>query len=245
MLDNFYKYILEQKVKWMYKFAHDLKADFKINTQVGIGFKHVEYYYSAIVEKKLYVHKDALRFLMTNGGTYYGDSKEQQELKFNSNLSEIRAIDLSIDEIFQFFRGEMSETPLYPKLIMESESFFVLEAPLEDLWEPLFNLRKVDCSFLVKEYNLFYKKQKKIFSPFHRELSGEIFRNKINGDLKIFDLAKFKFHENNRFVIYFSDRMKLNKLFVLDASMFTFKKTMLVPFELDFEIEGTEVINLK
>lgn len=243
-MDKFSKYLVDKKVEYIYRFSKDIKKEFDIDIKLGTGFKNIQFHYSAPVDGKLYVHKDALRFVYTNADTYLEDSREIQTYKFCTDSKVIDEYNARIKTIFEFIRSGFGGSSLFPKVLDESQSFFVLENNDEDLWEPVFRLRKEDKVELLMEFESLYKKKKMIVSPFKSELSGEIFRHKDTGKLKIFDMRKLKIHANDFFVIYFNDWGTINNLYILQTSIFTFKKTLLKAYEADFDTESTVLVKL-
>lgn len=243
-MDKFDKYLLDNKLKYIYRFVHDAKKDFGIDVKPGTGFKNIQFYYSANIDGKMYVHKDALHFVYTNADTYVEDSREIQSFKFCKDQSVIDDYNKKIETIFDFIRSDFSKCEFFPRLLDESPNFFVFECLDEDDWEPVYRLRVDDRKDLVQKFNLAYGGKKNIVSPFKSELSGEIYRNKNSGNLRIFDMAKLKSHVNDFFVIYFCDRRNINTLYVLKANFLTFKKTFLKAYQADFDTEYAEFIKL-
>jgi hypothetical protein len=224
----------------MYQFQSDFKKDFWIDLPHGKGFTKSDFFHFAEVDGKKYVHKEAMRFVLTNGGSYFLHQKAPEGNTINTNAAEIQKIDLIPEKMFSFFRNDINNHKIYPKLLSESENFFVFEFYDDTHWTRLDHLTPEDSKYIKQHYVPHHRNTKEVVTPFFNQMVKKLFRNNSTGEIVMVDLKSLEFRPvSNLAVLMYNGRV--NDLYLLERRFVT-RKYILKPYALDYPVHFTSLI---
>ena len=215
-MKRFERCLLENKVKFIRAAREALKRDFNLIVPEGHGFTRKKIFHHIITGGKRYVHKEALKFYLSNAYTYDPDFGQRRRVSEADLLKIKEETQANIESLFSFFSGDINSCLLYPKLLDESESFFVFDFyHEEDGWEVLKLFSKKDFSSIMKLLPSPKNRPRYIVTPFYNQMYGKILKNKLSGKIKIVDLKNFEIHPKGRNFIYLYDKNeKINDLYL-------------------------------
>lgn len=228
-----------RKIKYLYEVKDALYSDFKIDINLGTGFSKSEYFHFVSYEGKKYVYKDALKFIYTNGDTYYLHEPLTEEFVQNPDKASREEVDGKIEKMFNFFRNDINNFRLFPEFIEETEKFFVFKY-YDEGWEKLSYLTREDSKYIRKHFVWKYQNSKETITPFYNNMVHKLMRNKETGEIKMIDLKSLEFHQVPFLAIYMYSVIT-NDLYVLDWR-FHSKEKLLKPFMLDYPAETARII---
>lgn len=234
------KYLIEKKVEMLYRISRDFKTDFNIELPHGAGFTKSKFVYFVQYQGKKYVNKEALRFLLTNGDTYFVHQKEQELFMVNDDHVARERVDANAILVMDFIRNEMESYQIFPKLFEETTHFFVLEFFSDDEWEPLSALKKDEAQFIYQNFTKKIKNKKQLITPFYNQMAEKLYRHKKTGVVKMTDLKSLEVREKDPLAILMCDG-RVNALYLLERR-FVFKKYLLEPFKNDYAIQDTIIV---
>lgn len=240
-MNQMQNYLLQEKIKRIHKFKEDLKTDFNLEVPLGTGFTRSEMFHFGLTEGKKYVHKESLRFILTNGYTYLLHQKFPTELQINPNQDEIATINKDVDRMFNFFRREINHHRLFPKLIEESESFFVFEY-YEDEWENISTLSIEDARYIKKHFIRSLDNEKKVITPFYNQMAKKLVKHRITGEIIMVDLKSLELRDQGSLSVFMYNDI-MNNLYLLERR-FTTRAKILEPFSIDYPTRATNIIKL-
>lgn len=241
-MNNFEKYLLDNKIRLMKKFAQDLKKDFKISVPEGYGFTKSDFFHFGAIEDKKYVHKEALLFFFTNALTYNYDATKNDfdENNIQVDPKEKEKIDSNIKKMIDFFRTDKRKKSLYPRLLEESENFFVFEFYQEgDTWRKLSALTRKDARYIRKNLVEMPKHKGMYLSPFKNQMCKKIMKNKVTGELKLIDIKSYEVVDYCPRIIYMFSYFH-NDIYICGFALRTRDK-IIAPFEEDYPVDDARL----
>ena len=240
MNTKFNLYLRSEKIKWIHKFSEDFNKDFGVELPHGTGFTKSDFFHFAAVDGKKYVHKEAMKFVLTNGGTYSEHQERPIDFKLNSNLKETEKIDLNIARMFNFFRNDINQYKLYPAFLSETEHFFIFKYYDSNEWTSLDILLKKDSEYIKKSYVRYIKGTNEVVTPFFNQMINKLFRNNSTGEIIMVDLKSLEFRpKSNLSILMYNGR--INELYLLERFFWT-KSFILRPYAIDYPVKYTQLI---
>lgn len=207
-------YIIKEKAQWIRRAQNDLFREFGIK---HIPFTRKQFFYFFDIDRKKYIHKEALKFVYSNADTYSYRSDPVY-----CNLAK----EYEIPDIMNFL--ENAENELLPTLVEVTDNFLVYDyipgKPVESITEQEYNYLKDKDTFME-------------LTPFYNSMTYNLLRE---DKLYLIDLKHFEERKDLPFFIYFYNYDNcINKLYTdKNADIGKIKEHLLV----DYPIEGTEII---
>ena len=232
----------ENKIRLLKKFRADFILDFNIDPGEGKGFTRSEYFHFGEINKKKYVHKEALRFALTNGGTYYLGVEALENFEVNPDEKLKKQIDLNIEKLFDCYRTSLNSYKIYPTFLGETEHFFIFDYYDLEEWDELEDLTLEDAKYIKNALDPIYKKNKLILSPFHNQMFKKFLRNKNTGEIKCRDLKNLEFREPMPLGILFYNGY-INTYYQL-VRRFRSREYILRDYAIDYPVKSTKIIKL-
>lgn len=239
---KFSVYQRENKVRLLNQFREDFKHDFNIDPGHGKGFTRSEYFHFGAIGNRKYVHKESMRFMLTNGESYYVGVEALELFKVNPDQSEKEKIEKNIERIFNFFRNDINNYKIYPNLLEETEHFFVFEFYELEEWEELESLNLKDAKRITEALLPIYKKNKEIVTPFYNQMNLKFLRNKKTGEIKCRDIKSLEFRPASPLGILFYNGY-INTYYQLERR-FRSREYILRDFAIDYPVKSTKVVKL-
>lgn len=239
-MSEFKIYLRNEKIKWLYKIKEEMARDFGIELPHGAGFTRSDFCHFIIIEDKKYVHKGAMAFILTNGGTYFEHQQIPKMVKINDNLVQRNVIDLKVEKMFHFFRHEINTHKLYPQFLSETEHFFVFKYYSEDEWMPLTKLTSNDSAEIRRLFDEGNEDKKEVVTPFYNQVINKLFKNKKSGAIVMIDLKILEFHPKGPLAILMHNK-RINDLYLLERRYWT-RSFILKPYALDYYVHDTKLI---
>lgn len=233
-------YLREEKVKWLHKMRDDLRKDFGIEVPHGSGFSKKSFVHFIVVDGKKYVHKEALRFIYTNGDTYFMNVEMPKYFSVNQDQTEIKRIDANADRIFNFFRQEINQCKIYPDFLAETENYFVFKYYSEDEWERLERLTRYDTDFIKSSFDQTFKGEREVITPFYNQMYNKLYRHKTTGEIVMVDLKGLEVWPKSSLAILMYGAF-VNDLYLLERRFLT-RNYLLKPFAIDYPVQETNII---
>lgn len=235
-------YLRNKKVEFIKESYKDFKKDYGIDLEYGQGFTRSEFFHFVAYGGKKYVHKNALRFLLTNGETYFVGLENPKEFKVNQDISMIMKTKENVEKMFYFFRHEINSYEIYPKLLEESESFFVFEYFDSEEFEEIEKLNLKDAKFIYSHYKKATNGKKEVVTPFYNQMYRKILRNKLTNEIKVRDIKGLEFHSNDPLgILFYNDAV--NVYYLLERR-YLLKSMILKPYVTDYKVKATQMIKL-
>lgn len=235
------EYLRLEKIKRLHQAKADLKTDFNIDVPEGTGFTLSDMFHFIRIDDKKYVHKESMRFILTNGDTYNVNQEITEKVTINHDPEVKKKTDANMERMFQFFREDINSFKLYPEFLEESEHFFVFKY-YGDGWENLSSLTKEDSKYIRKNYVKTYKKTNETVTPFYNQMSHKLLKNIKTGEIKMVDLKSLEFRPKTDLAIYmYNDAV--NDLYLLERRFVTRSK-IVAPFVMDYPGEAARIIKL-
>ncbi|WP_408098570.1 hypothetical protein ACJVC5_06555 [Peredibacter sp. HCB2-198] len=233
------EYLRLEKIKRLHQAKADLKTDFNIDVPEGTGFTRSDMFHFIRIGDKKYVHKESMRFILTNGDTYNVNQEISDNVVINQNPEIRKKTDDNVARMFQFFREDINKFPLYPEFLEESPHFFVFRYYAGD-WENISRLTKEDSKFIRKHFVKTYKNTKETITPFYNQMSHKLVKNMKTGEIKMVDLKSLEFRPKTDLAIYMYNDA-INDLYLLDRRFVTRSK-LVAPFAMDYPSEAARII---
>lgn len=233
------EYLRQEKIKRLYQVKSDLMTDLGLEVEAGTGFTRSDMFHFVAIDGKKYIHKDSMRFVLTNGHTYFLHQESLDCFTVNPNLEERRLIDENVERMFRFFREDINNFPLYPEYLEETENFFVFKYYDGD-WENIDYLTREDSKYIRKHYIKSYKSSRETITPFYNQMLNKLVKNKKTGELKMVDLKSLEFRPKTDLAIYMYNG-PVNDLYLLERRFVTRKK-IIAPFAMDYPVEHARII---
>lgn len=233
------EYLRIEKIKRLLQVKTDLWIDFKIEVPEGKGFTRSDMFHFVHLDDKKYVHKESMRFILTNGYTYKVNQELTDRVSINYNPEIKKTTDINVERMFQFFREDINQFKLYPEFLGESEHFFIFKY-YEGDWENISHLSKEDSKYIRKNYVKAYKGTKETITPFYNQMSHKLVKNMKTGEIKMVDLKSLEFRPKTDLAIYMFNDV-VNDLYLLERRFVTRKK-LVQPFALDYPSEAASII---
>jgi len=237
-LNEFKKYLRIKKVEWLHKIHEDFHRETGIDLPHGHGFTRSDFCHFVAYEGKKFVHKGAMKFILTNGDTYSVHEKLQDT--FEQKTIDKKKIDDNVEKMFNFFRHEINGNKLFPRFLEETENFFIFQFYETEDWTPLEELTIEDSSYIRKIFLEFNKGKKEIVSPFFNQMVNKLFRHQKTGEIVMIDLKGLEFHPNGPLSILMNNGY-VNDLYLLERRYWT-KSYILKPYSLDYSVAKTRLI---
>lgn len=241
-MSDFMSYLRLEKVKWIHKIQNDFKKDFGFELPHGAGFTRSDFVHFVAVDGKKYVHKGAMTFILTNGGTYFLEQKKLDSFKVNENAEERKKIDLKVERMFDFFRKDINQCKLYPTLLSESENFFIFKYYDENEWTKLDHLTKQDSEYIRSVYVDNFRGTNEVVTPFYSQMLYKLFRNNKTGEVVAVDLKSLEFRPKISLGIFMCG-WGINDFYLLERRYWT-KNYILKPYSVDYPVRETNLIKL-
>lgn len=238
-MNSMREYLRLEKIKHLHQVKTDLWTDFKIEVPAGTGFTRSEMFHFVRIEDKKYVHKESMRFVLTNGYTYNVNQELMDIVSINTDPEMKKKTDINVERMFQFFREDINEFKLYPELIGESEHFFIFKYYDGD-WDNISRLTKEDSKYIRKNYVKTYKNTNETVTPFYNQMSHKLVKNTKTGEIKMVDLKSLEFRPKTDLAIYMYNDI-VNDLYLLERRFVTRKK-IVQPFTLDYPGHAANII---
>lgn len=232
-------YLRQEKIKRLHQVKADLMTDLGIEVPAGKGFTRSDMFHFVAIGDKKYVHKDSMRFVLTNGLTYHLHEALFDTLMINQNVEERRLIDENVERMFRFFREDINDFKLYPEYLEETERFFIFRY-YDDDWENIDFLTKEDAKFIRQHYVKTYKGGKDTITPFYNQMLNKLVKNKSTGAIKMVDLKSLEFRPKTDLAIYMYNG-PINDLYLLERRFVT-KKKIIAPFAIDYPVDQARII---
>jgi len=239
-MNEFRIFLRKEKIKWLYKMHEDFYKETGIVLPHGHGFTISDFCHFLIHDGKKFVHKDAMRFVLTNGGTYSAHEKLLETFIFNSSEKARLKIDNEVERMFDFYRLEINQIKLFPNLLKETEHFFVFEYYPESEWTQLLELTKEDSDYIRKVFLDFNRNKKEVVTPFNNQLLNKFFRNNKTKELVMVDLKCLEFHPKAPLSILMKNNY-INDLYLLERRYWT-RAYILKPYTMDYDVSRTRLI---
>lgn len=233
-------YLREEKIKWLHKMRDDLLKDCGVEVPHGSGFSKKSFVHFMVVDDKKYVHKEALKFIYTNGGTYFMNTEMPKYFVVNQNAVEKKRIDGNVERMFNFFREGINQCKIYPEFLAETENFFVFKYYSEDEWERLERLTRYDTDFIKKSFDQTFKDEKEVITPFYNQMYNKLFRHKKTGEIVMVDLKGLEVWPKTSLAILMYGEY-VNDLYLLERRFLT-RAYILKPFAIDYPVQETNII---
>lgn len=239
-MNKFEKYLLENKTNFIRRFRDDIKKDFDVDVPEGHGVTQSDFFHFGVVDGLKYVHKEALRFIFSNAGTYQLHEPSSKNLEFVASEPEKKAVENTIEKLFDFFRGEINEHSIYPEFIRESEKFFVFKYySAEEGWGRINSLSRSDAKYIKARYKGLSKQTNKVVTPLYNQMFDKVFKNRKTGEIKFVDLKSFELRPKEKPMVYFYNG-DVNDLYVLGVSIATRNK-LVERFAIDYPVKNTRI----
>lgn len=131
-------YIIKEKARWIRQAQKDLFQEFGIE---HTPFTRKDFFYFFELDRRKYVHKQALEFVYSNAGTWTNDSDPS-----HCNLAK----QYEIPEVIDFLQNNDSE--LIPDLLEVTDNFLVFDyipgKPVDSITEEEYNYLKDETLFM-------------------------------------------------------------------------------------------------
>lgn len=239
---SFQTYLRNKKVELIKESYVDFKADFNVELDYGSGFTRSDFFHFVIYDGKKYVHKKAFEFLLTNGETFLVNVENPKEFMVNKNVNEIVKHKANVVKMFEFFRSEINKYEIYPKLLNESEHFFVFEYYGDEDYEEILDLKLEDAKYISLHYKKATKGKNEVVTPFFNQMYHKILRHKHSKIIKIRDIKGLEFHDNEALgILFYNDAV--NVYYLLERR-YILKSMILAPFKNDYKVKATQMIKL-
>lgn len=239
-MNNFEKHLLESKTKFIRLFREDLKKDFGVDVPEGYGFTQSDFFYFGALGEFKYVHKEAMRFILTNGDTYQEHEPLNGEFPFEADQERKEVVNNKIEVLFNFFRSEINQHPLYPEFTRESESFLVFKYYRPEAgWGRINSLSRVDARHIKENYKPLESRSDTFATPLYNQMADKVFKHKESGEIKFVDLKSFELRPKAKPMIYFYNGV-INDLYVLGLNISPRKK-LIRRFELDYPVMDARI----
>jgi hypothetical protein len=239
-MSEFTTYLRVEKVKLIQKIQNDFKKDFGTDLPHGAGFTRSDFVHFVANEGKKYVHKGAMSFILTNGGTYLLEQKKLEKFKLNEDAEERKNIDLKVERMFDFFRNDINQCKLYPTLLGETENFFIFKHYDETEWTKIEHLTKKDSEYIKSVYVDNFRGTNEVVTPFFNQMLYKLFRNNKTGEIVVVDLKSLEFRPKSSLAIFFCG-WGINELYLLERRYWT-RAYILKPFAIDYSVKQTILI---
>lgn len=233
------EYLRLEKIKHLHQVKLDLKSDFNLDVADGTGFTRSEMFHFVRIGDKKYVHKESMRFILTNGDTYNVNQQLADNVFINKDPEIRKKTDANVDRMFKFFREDINQFPLYPELLEETPHFFVFRYYDGD-WENISWLSKADSKYIRKHYVKAYKNTNETITAFHNQMSHKLVKNMKTGEIKMVDIKSLEFRPKTDLAIYMFNDI-VNDLYLLERRFVT-RKTIVAPFAMDYPSEAARII---
>jgi len=237
-MKNFKLYLRDKKIEFLKKCHEDFISDFNFELSSGAGFTRCDFFHFVVHEQIKFVHKESLKFILTNGDTYSRHERLEEIMQPNQEQKEIVLKD--VERMFDFLRTEINQVNLFPKLLSETKNFFVFEYYDEDDWLQLEKLSLKDSVYIRHTFLTYTKNKKEIVTPFYNQMANKIFRNRKTGEVKMVDLKSLEFRKNGPLAILMNNKY-VNDLYLLERRYWT-KSHILKPFSIDYPVHLTSII---
>lgn len=184
------------KAKQIREAMADYKQEFDKNVKI---FTNKEFFYFFMDDNKKFIHKDSLRFRLTNADTYgYNINPEVCLLEDRKNVP---SMEKEIKDIFDFIIN--TKSPLMPELT-QTKNFLSYEF-IEG--EPLKEITLEDF-YILKEFH-----EQHEFTPFYNSMCYNIIRTKSG--LKIVDFKHYERKDKKPFFVYmYNQKYNVNTLYL-------------------------------
>lgn len=233
-------HLRNEKIRLMYQLQIDFKKDFDIELPHGAGFTKSDFFHFVAVDGKKYVHKEAMLFHLTNGGTYLLGKKNPDFFSISTDAKEREKVNSIASRMFDFFRYDINNHPLFPKFLFETDYFFVFNFYQEDEWEPLDQLTLEDSIYIKRTFIPHYKNTKEVVTPFFSQMKRKLFRSKSNGNIVMVDLKCLDFRSISSLAILMYNG-RVNDLYLLERRFVT-RKYILKPYAMDYPVQYANLI---
>ena len=207
-------YIIKEKARWIRRAQKDLFQEFGIE---HLPFTRKDFFYFFDIDRRKYVHKEALEFVYSNADTYSYRSDPVY-----CNLAK----EYEIPDIVHFL--ENTESELLPPLVEVTDNFLVYDyipgKPVDSITEEEYNY--------LKDENTFTE-----LTPFYNSMTYNLLRAE---KLYLIDLKHFEERKDLPFFIYFYNYDNcINRLYTdKNADIDKIKDHLSV----DYPVEDTEII---
>jgi len=220
----------------------DFKKETGISLPHGHGFTRSDFVHFFSYEGKKYVHKEAMRFILTNGDTYSVHEKRQEEVlgSLAAKPDIKKQVDANVEKMFSFFRKEINDNKLFPELLSETDKFFIFKFYDKEEWTPLEELTAQDCLYIKKVFVGFNKGKKEIVTPFYNQMANKLFRHNESGEIVMIDLKGLEFHPNGPLSILMNNTY-VNDLYLLERRYWT-RSYILKPYAMDYSVAKTRLV---
>lgn len=191
------RFLLVEKSKQILKAKKHYLEDFDKETKM---FTNKEFFYFFLDEGKKYIHKDSLRFCLTNADTYNFDINPTGET--NTDPQVVKAFEKEIHDLFEFYTNYKGN--FLPNLQSSKHFFyydFVEGESITSITDEEF--------FKLKEFH-----DSSEFTPFYNSLCYNIVREP-NNSLKIIDFKHFERKDEKPFFVYlYNEDHRINVLYM-------------------------------
>lgn len=239
-MNEFRIFLRNEKIKWLYKMQEDFCKETGVQLPHGHGFTRSDFCHFLIYDGKKFVHKEAMRFVLTNGGTYSAHEKLPETFIFNNDVNARLKIENDAERMFNFYRFEINKIKLFPSLLEETEHFFVFKYYPEDEWTPLDRLSQEDSDYIRGVFLEFNKGKKEIVTPFYNQLLNKLYRHNKTNEIVMIDLKCLEYHPNGPLSVMMIDR-NTNDLYLLERRYWT-RSYILKPYAMDYDVARTRLI---
>lgn len=239
----FKEYLRQRKIDFIYQMGKDFYEDFQVEFGHGKGFTHSDFIYFVHHEGKKYIHKKAFHFLLTNGDSYFVNTKSLEKFEKNTNALEIEKIETNFIKLVDFLKSRINSFKLFPSFLGESKHFLIFEyLDEEEDWERLFDLSKSDGQFIYKNFVIPMNAESMIVTPLYNQMAGKIFKNRKTKELKFIDFKSLEIRDKNlSSILMYNGR--ISKLYLLERR-FVLKKYILAPYAVDYPVQELELVKL-
>lgn len=189
------------KSKQIIKAKKDYLEDFNKEAKM---FTNKEFFYFFVDENTKYIHKDSLRFCLTNANTYEFDINPTKAITPTPETKQY--FEKEIHDLFEFFTNYKGD--LLPEL-HSSENFFHYEFVIGESITSITN----EEFFKLKELH-----DNSEFTPFYNSLCYNIVREP-EGTLKVIDFKHFERKDEKPFFVYmYNEDHHINALYIEEGT---------------------------
>lgn len=191
----------QKKVDLVERANSDFLSDFGISLPRGTGFSKSDNFHFLVYKNRKYVHKYSLYHLITDA-----DDIDKE-------------LDFSVTDFHEAIVQLKNEQQIFPKLIEESEHFYIFEYySRDDGWFPVEFLTTDHAIWIKNEVNKLWRGKKKVLSPFYSQQYGKIVRKYGTNEIRFIDLKYMELVKKHPLFVYFCSNEK-NDLYLIERNL--------------------------